>query len=233
MQNIKEDKQIYLSGGGNEKQSFPLDKFFFNELPKNGSFLYIPIALRGHSLYLTAHLWMENILKLHDRTDLHFKIVDDLLAYKFEELKTFDGVYIGGGNTWSLMQELKNSGFSNSLIQYIHTKVSSQVYGGSAGAIILGKRIDTHYDPNKPPLIDVSGLNFLHNYSVACHFKNEQSERFKKWSTDNNLPIICLSEETGLIVKNNVALCVGTKPCKIYFASGAESDINSGESFNL
>ncbi|MDP2815615.1 MAG: hypothetical protein Q8O19_02935, partial [Rectinemataceae bacterium] len=66
-----------MSGGGNEKQSFPLDKFFFDTLPKNGCFLYIPIALRGHKLYPTAHLWMNNIIELHQRGDVQFETVDD------------------------------------------------------------------------------------------------------------------------------------------------------------
>ena len=119
--------------------------------------------------------------------------------YKREGLKKFDGIYIGGGNTWSLMHELQDSGFSSLLIQYI--EYGGFVYGGSAGAIILGKRIDTHDDENKVALKGVSGFDFLHNYSVACHFKDEQGDRFKAWAMNNNLPIVCLPEEAGLIYR--------------------------------
>ena len=129
------------------------------------------------------------------------------------------------------MKELKDSGFSNALIKYI--QFGGQVYGGSAGAIILGKRIDTHDDENKIELKDVSGFSLLHNYSVACHFRDDQNDRFIKWVTNNNLPIICLPEETGLIIKNDIASCVGTKPCTKYSSNGAKEDINPGESFNL
>ena len=38
MQNIKIGNQIYLSGGGNEKQSFPLDKFFLVHYLKMDAF---------------------------------------------------------------------------------------------------------------------------------------------------------------------------------------------------
>jgi len=220
-----------LSGGGNEKQSFPLDKFFFSTLPKNGRFLYIPIALRGHKLYPTVHLWMKGITELHEREDIQFETVNDLSKYKFETLKTFKGIYIGGGNTWKLIQELKDSGFSNILIQYL--EAGGQVYGGSAGAIIMGKRIDTHDDENKIDLKDVSGFDLLNNYSVACHFKDEQSDRFRAWVVNNSLPIICLPEGTGLVIENNIALCAGTKPCTIYFADGTKKEINPEESFNL
>lgn len=229
MQNIKENKRIYLSGGGNEKQSFPLDKFFFRTLPKNGRFLYIPIALRGHKLYPTAHLWMKSITELHERADVQFETLDDPSKYQLDLLKEFNGVYIGGGNTWSLIKELKDSGFSDILIQCL--QAGGQVYGGSAGAIIMGKRIDTHDDENKVDLKDTSGFNLLNNFSIACHFKDEQNERFKMWAINNSLPIICLPEETGLIIENGVALCAGTKPCTIYFADGIKKEINPEESF--
>lgn len=220
-----------MSGGGNEKQSFPLDKFFFDTLPKNGRFLYIPIALRGHKLYSTAHLWMKNITELHERTDVQFETVDDPSKYNLEVIKEFDGIYIGGGNTWSLIQEIRESGFADVLIQYI--EAGGQVYGGSAGAIIMGKRIDTHDDENKIGLQDVSGFNLLNNFSVACHFKDEQNDRFKAWVSDHNLPIVCLPEETGLVIESGVALCVGTKPCVIYFSNGTKKEVSPEESFDL
>lgn len=225
------DNRIYLSGGGNEKQSFPLDKFFFNTLPKNGRFLYVPVALRGNKLYPTAHLWMKGVLGFHDRNDIQFEIVNDLSKYKLEDLKNFDAVYIGGGNTWNLMQELRDSGFSQKLIQYIRN--GGCVYGGSAGAIVLGKNIDTHDDENKINLKDMSGFNLLSDYSVACHYKDEQGNRFKDWAVSHNTPILCLSEETGLILGHDSALCVGTKPCVIYLANGMKKEIQPEESFAL
>ncbi len=231
MQKVTKNNSIYLSGGGNEKQSFPLDKFFFNKLPKNGRFLYVPVALRGNKLYPTAHLWMNSILELHERNDLQFENADDLSKYQHSDLKKYDAIYIGGGNTWNLMQELQESGFYPKLVSYI--KSGGNVYGGSAGAIVLGSNIDTHDDKNTINLKDTSGFNLLNDYSVACHYKDEQNDRFKKWATRKNLPIICLPEETGLILKNNSALCVGTKQCVVYLADGTKKEIQSEESFEI
>ena len=163
--------------------------------------------------------------------DIQFETVDDASKYTLETLKEFNAIYIGGGNTWSLIQELKDSGFAAAMIQYIEG--GGQVYGGSAGAIIMGKKINTHDDENKMGLEDVSGFNLLGNFSVACHFKDEQNDRFKKWVVDNNSPIFCLTEETGLVIENSSALCVGTKPCVIYLADGTKRELNPEESFNL
>lgn len=118
MPNPKDNRRIYLSGGGNEKQSFLIDRLFFSALPKNSRFLYIPIALRGHTLYSNAHLWMRDVIELHRRTDIEFETVNDPSEYGIEALKEFDGIYIGGGNTWSLAYELRESGFAKALIQY-------------------------------------------------------------------------------------------------------------------
>jgi len=223
------DNRIYLSGGGNEKQSFPLDKFFFETFPKNGSFLYIPIALRGNKLYPTVHLWMRKVLELHNRNDVRFEVADNLAKYQLEDLKKINAIYIGGGNTWNLMQELRDSDFSQELVSYI--KNGGVIYGGSAGAIVLGKNIDTHDDENKINLKNTSGFNLLGDYSVACHYTNEQASRFKEWAISNESPIVCLSEETGLIFGNNYVLCVGTKPCVIYLTNGVKREIEPDTSF--
>lgn len=215
-----------MSGGGNEKQSFPLDKFFFDSFPINGHFLYVPIALRGHKLYPTAHLWMKEILELHNRTDIIFEVADDLSLFDAGYLKKFNAIYIGGGNTWSLMKEIKECGFDVVLKEYFNQ--TGNVYGGSAGAIILGERIDTHEDENKVEFKDILGLSMLRGYSIACHFKEEQKDNFKKWALTNNLPIICLPEETGLCFAENIS-CEGTLSCVVFSSDGTERIIAPGE----
>jgi len=172
---------------------------------------------------------MESVLKLHERNDLQFETANDISKYQYENLKNFDAIYIGGGNTWSLMQELMDSDFSQELISYI--KNGGVVYGGSAGAIVLGKHIDTHDDENKINLKDTSGFNLLSDYSVACHYTNEQGNRFRDWAISHNSPIVCLPEEAGLMFGNDSVLCVGTKPCVIYLTDGVKKEIQPDTSF--
>lgn len=231
MQGMKNENRIYLSGGGDEKQSFSLDNFFLNTFTENKYFLYIPIALRGHKLYSTSHLWMKSVIELHERKDIQFETMDNPSKYQLEYLKNFHSIYIGGGNTWNLIKEFEDSKFSRNLIQYF--QAGGQIYGGSAGAIIMGKRIDTQNDKNESNFKKISGLNLLNGYSIACHFTEEQNNKFKTWATKNRLPVICLPEEAGLIVEGRKASNVGSEPCVIYYANGEKKNIAPDETFEL
>ena len=93
MINLKNNIQLFLSGGGNEQQSFPLDEIFFSSLPENANILYIPIALRGHQLYPTASMWIQSVIQLHNRNDIKIETMDEPEKYNFDKVKSFDAIY--------------------------------------------------------------------------------------------------------------------------------------------
>jgi dipeptidase E len=171
---------------------------------------------------------MEKILNLHNRNDIQLCIWKNIPP--LINLKEFHGIYIGGGNTWSLMKEIKSSIFYNSLINYIEN--GGLIYGGSAGAIIIGKRIDTQTDENAVDLKDFQGFDMLNGYSIACHFNKKQTKKFKKWSEDNNLPIICLPEDNGIVINSKKIKCIGSSEC-IIFTPKKCITLNNNESFNI
>lgn len=221
--------KIYLSGGGNEKQSFPLDKFFFDKIPKKSRFLYVPVALKRHKLYAGTEDWMCGILKMHGRTDLSFDVVRNLADY--EQLDGYTFVYIGGGNTWDLMGEFDKTGFSKKLINYFRD--GGIVYGGSAGAIILGDYIDTQDDENFIKLKDPSGLAILSGYSVACHYEDGQQEYFRNWAAEHRSSIICIPEESGVVVVGRLGKCIGTKSCVVFSSDGSKKYLAPGDNFEM
>ena len=55
----------------------------------------------------------------------------------------YSGVFIGDGNTLSLIKQVRVTGFDRLLVKYI-TK-GLPVFGGRVGAIILGRVIGTAY----------------------------------------------------------------------------------------
>jgi len=231
MQKLKNNNRIYLSGGGDKKQSLLLDKFLFKNIPKNGSLLYIPTALIGHTLYSNTQEWIKSVLELHNRTDIQITTAKDISKFNIESLFNFDTIYIGGGNTWRLIYEFENLHFSELLIQYY--KHGGNIYGGSAGAIILGKRLDTQDDINNINYNKLLGLNILQNFSITCHYNTKLTNKYKKWTLDKKLPLICLPEDSGLIIEGDKAQCIGHTACTIISSTGILTNIIPGKTFSL
>lgn len=106
-------------------------------------------------------------------------IVDelDLLTASHDEilnkLKTNDYIYISGGNTFFLLQELRRTGADKLIIEQIN---SGKCYiGESAGSMILSPNIEyvKYMDEIKeaPGLSEYAGLSVVDFYPVP-HFKN-------------------------------------------------------------
>lgn len=201
---------IFLSGGGSKEQSFLLDKGFSKTLKKK--LLYIPLA--REKKYDECLEWVKDVFsqfnynKIVMWTDLRNKTIDDL--------KEFDAVYFGGGNTFKLMKEVRDSGFNKTLIDFY--KNGGHIYGGSAGAAILGKSIATasKFDKNKVKLRDMSGLNLSLGYSIWCHYKNEHDTYIKDLSKNNNLKIIAIPDANGIIIKNKKFIRVGNSKIFVF-----------------
>lgn len=184
--------KIYLSGGGNEQDTFSLDGYFFAEIPLGGKILYVPYALKGHPKYETAREWFANLLALHGRTDITFEFAEDLTLYK--DLSSYHAVYIGGGDTDMLMDELDRTGFEFVLEHY--NRHGGVVYGGSAGAIVLGKFIDTCREVRRE---FKTGCGLLGRFSVCPHYRGEKKDG---WPTSHDSKLICLPEDVGVVVQD-------------------------------
>ncbi len=195
------NSKFFLSGGGNKEQSFLFDKAFFEHVPKNSKILYIPIALKFSKLYPAAYSWFKNLIQLHNRTDLQIEAFDESKNYTLHDLLKFEAIYIGGGNTWSLINDFKNLSFDKLLIEF--SQNNRIIYGGSAGAIILGKFIDAQQDDKQGLEISNLGLNLLNGYSIGCHYQPSEEGFYKSWAIKNASNIICLTEESGIYFYDN------------------------------
>jgi dipeptidase E len=127
------------------------------------------------------------------------------------DLTRYAAVYIGGGNTFKLLKEFKESRFDKKLTDYLRS--GGFVYGGSAGAIVLGKTIKPagYFDENKVGLTDLTGLNMLGGWDVFCHY----SERDGTYIRDYKNNLYLLYEESGLFLQGGNTTGIG-KPyrCK-------------------
>lgn len=128
---------------------------------------------------------------LPDQLDFHIQYSKDLLSKMglvvdelelstaphldiANKLERNDYIYIAGGNTFFLLQEINRSGAGNIIKDQINA--GKLFIGESAGAIILASNIEYSKDTDDPlaaPLLkSFEGLNVIDFYPVS-HYKSE------------------------------------------------------------
>lgn len=203
---------IYLAGGGDEYQSAGFDNHFFTNLKTRSisKLIFIPLA-QEVSRYSEAEKWFTNAyggkgLEIETWTQLNDREVDPKRT----------SLYLGGGNAVQLLVRIRKSGFDQRLGDFLED--GGIIYGGSAGAIVLGADIRTAPEARDVKLDSYSGLDLLNGYSVACHFKKtaEEIEIYSKLKKEIGTSIIALSELGGVIIQEGEVKIFNDKEVKIF-----------------
>lgn len=205
--------KLFLCGGGCGEQAIYAMREFEKLLDKSKPLLYIPLAM-DQEKYDSCLEWFSNEVKSINIYKIHMVRSKEELEAK--ELDDYCGIFIGGGNTYKLLNDLKRSKAYNNIKKFI--KKGGAVFGGSAGAIIFGKDIDTcKISDNKDNVgIDsTKGYNFLNNISLLCHYEADKEktkkniEYLKQYS--KNKKIIYLPEEDTIFINDNKETIIGAK----------------------
>ena len=113
-----------------------------------------------------------------------------------------DLIWVGGGNTLYLLQEVRKSGFD----KYVTNKILEGIpyVGDSAGSIILGPDLEFElYASRTPELTSYKGLN-LFPFAPYVHFDAEWTKELYadilKFSLENNKSFITLRDDQFIYV---------------------------------
>lgn len=199
-------ERILLAGGGDERDSRPLDEIFAGWLG-GGRLLYLPTALVHPSNIQAGVRWIHQTF-----TPLGVENIEawhNLIGKTAADLAAFDAVYIGGGNTFYLLQQLRHHKLDLALDDF--ARESKPVYGGSAGAIILGYDITpcAHIDENIIGLTDYSGLDLILGYAIWCHYVPSDERRIQKYVARTGIPSLAISERSGLYRQGDILYAAG------------------------
>ncbi len=171
-------------------------------IPQNSKIGFVPTA----SELENDRWYMEK-----DRADLikmNYNIIDIEISKEskqeiLEKLDIIDAIFIAGGNSFYLLQELKNKKIIEDLIKFANNKT---YIGTSAGACIACPKIDYIKkldDKSQAPLLDnYEALNLVDFY-VLPHYKSK--EKYTKLADEIekeylNYDFIKLSNEQAIIV---------------------------------
>lgn len=210
--------KLFLNGGGDRANAQEAYRRFGAEVHKTKPLLYIPLAMEPED-YPGCLEWITG--------ELESLGVEIGMARSGEELagldlQGFGGVFIGGGNTYTLLHRLKKSGGLEKLRAFLED--GGVVFGGSAGAIIFGADIDTcrYADENLVGLEDTRGLDVLGGVSLLCHYGNEGEEVTQKHTghllglSQAGRRILALPEEDTVILHDGQAEVIGGRPYAVF-----------------
>ncbi len=204
------ETRIMLAGGGTGEDSHQLDRIFASWTGRSGRMLYLPIANPDTATYAGALEWISSVFRPLGIEQI--EMWESLEGRAAEELESFESIYIGGGNTFLLLTLLKSSGFDQYLPEF--AAQGKSLYGGSAGAIVLGRNILTaaHIDRNDVAQVDTRGLDLAKGHAIWVHYREEDDPLIYDYIHKYALPVLALSERSGAGIEGDRIIAWGHEP---------------------
>ena len=108
--------RIFLCGGGCGQQTVDANKKLNEVIDHNKPILYIPLAMPSER-YPSCYEWIKDELKGVDVPNIDMVVSGADLFNK--NLENYSALFIGGGNTFKLLKDLKDSGSSEKIKIFI------------------------------------------------------------------------------------------------------------------
>ena len=206
--------KVFLCGGGAGEQTIEANRRLNEVIDHTKPCLYIPLALPAE-IYDSCYEWITGELAEVQLPYIEMVRSGEELAEK--NFSDYSVVFIGGGNTYKLLKELKECGAFEKLRTYLEQ--DGVAFGGSAGAIIFGEDLESCNldDPNEVGFTDTAGMDVLNGVSLLCHFtsrEKEEDERSKEYLLEisKHRRVLALPEEMTLFVNDDTIEVIGERP---------------------
>ncbi len=198
---------IFLGGGGSRTESLELDRVFARFVGR-GTLIYWPFAMADERSPEECEIWLRATFE-----PLGVSEIDtwtDLDGRDLRDLERAAGLYIGGGNTYRLLRDLQRTSTDQALTRIVD---SVPIYGGSAGAAVLGATIETisHLDRNNVGITDLTGMRLLADTSVWVHYEPTDRSRIGSFlQKDPRRALLALPTDAGVVVDGSTVTSLGS-----------------------
>lgn len=214
--------RVFLCGGGSGNQNILVNKKLNETIDHSMPCLYVPLAMKEEK-YDDCFNWIRS--ELVNVALPYIEMVRNAKELYSKNFNDYGLIYIGGGNTFKLLHDIKLSGSFNKIKNYLEN--GGIVFGGSAGAIIFGADLKACAldDVNDVDLNEINGFDILNGISLLCHYTNgnpEKNERNTKYLLElsKERKVIALPEEVTLFVNDGSIEIIGDNPCYYIFDNG-------------
>lgn len=156
-----------------------------------------------------------------------------------EALKTAEAIFVGGGNTFVLANQLHKNNLIDTLKEVVTN--GTPYLGTSAGSNICGLTIKTTNDMPivYPPNFNALGLvpfninpHYLDPNPNSKHKGETRETRIKEFHHYNTQPVIGLREGSWLHVNNNSIILKGELTARIFEYNKTPYEVESGTELN-
>lgn len=207
--------KLILCGGGWGKKTIIPNKAFEGIIDPSKPILYIPVAREKRApAYQDCTEWLLN--EFSGITHGPIDTIESTDSIANIDLSAYTAIFIGGGNTYKLLKELKDSGAMQDIINYINN--GGIIYGCSAGAIVFGQNINccSYEDSNDVGLKDMRGFDLIFGCNLSAHYMNaddQTNEIATKLLSEQSCitPVIALPEEDSLYINGDSIQIIGTQ----------------------
>lgn len=112
-----------------------------------------------------------------------------------------DVIFISGGNTFHLLDQVRKTGLSDWLMEHKQDKV---FVGSSAGSILLTPKIAVAHvepgDPNLAEITDLQGLGWV-SFEISPHVPEMVSEEAStQYQSTTGCELYLIDDDTGIVV---------------------------------
>lgn len=193
-----------------------------------GRVLFVPWALGDREAYATAA--RTRFAAMGFAMDSIHEMTDPAAAVQAAE-----GIFIGGGNTFRLVNELHKSG----VVQAIQQRVAGGMpyMGTSAGSNVACPTLKTTNDMPivEPPTFAALGLvpfqinpHYLDPDPASAHMGETRDVRLAEFHEENRTPVIGLREGAMLKIRGNSIRLLGAPGGKLFRAGQATEAVVDG-----
>ena len=197
--------------------------------------LFVPYARPGGASH---ELYTDKVRTVFEKMEKSVKGLHEF-NNPIEAMKNSKGIFVGGGNTFVLVNQL----YKNKLVQPLKDAVTSGTpyLGTSAGSNICGLTMNTTNDMPivYPPSFKTLGLipfninpHYLDPDPNSKHMGETRETRIQEFHKFNTQPVIGLREGSYLKVKNNDIILKGSLSSRIFEYNKTPYELNTNSSLN-
>jgi len=131
-------------------------------------------------------------------------------------LADVDVLYVTGGNTFHLLDQVRKTGFD----KWLHENIEKKVYvGGSASTILMTPTIAVAGlepgDENLPGLANLTGLHYV-DFEIEPHCDATRLEAIKAYAATTENPVYAIDDATAIQVVDKRVTVVSAGSWKLY-----------------